>query len=100
MRLRFVLPLLISSAALAQQPAPPDTPALTLEEKISLTTDDVKKADALEKAQKAYLEQIKPVQDHEDAAKKAIEDEHPGWTLEQGPQGWHFTKKDKPAPKK
>ena len=90
--------LLFSSVAFAQQPIPmpppdPNAPSLTLEEKITLTTDDVKKADALEKAQKAYLELIKPIQDHQDAAKAAIEKEHTGWSLEQSPQGWRFIKK-------
>lgn len=102
MRLSFALSLLLlGTAAVAQQPpTPPDpnTPSLSLEEKITLTTDDVKKADALEKAQKSYLELVKPIQDHQDAAKKTIEDAHPGWDLEQGPTGWHFAKKqDKPA---
>jgi hypothetical protein len=98
--------LLFNGLVFSQQPIPmgppdPNAPSLTLEEKITLTTDDVKKADALEKAQKAYLELIKPIQDHQDAAKVAIEKEHEGWNLEQGPQGWHFVKKleSKPAEK-
>ena len=97
--------VVVNTAAAQQPSAPsypslpdPSAPSLTLDEKISLTIDDIKKADLLDKAQKAYLAQIKPIQDHEDAAKVAIEQAHPGWVLLQGPQGWHFERKPEPAP--
>ena len=94
--------LLCSAVAVAQQPPQPavpdpNAPTLTLEEKIALTTDEVKKQDILERLQKQYIAEIKPIQDHEDAAKTAIEQEHPGWVVTQGPQGWGFTKKPEPA---
>ena len=99
----------------AAQPQPPavtdpNAPQLTVDEKIILVTDDIKRQDALEKANEAFQKAIAPINEHQEAAKKVIEDEHPGWTLETGPQGWHLVKKqdDKanqpqpaaPAPKK
>ena len=86
-------------------PAPPaaaptadqDAPVLTLEEKITLVTDDVKRADAFEKAQNYFKTAVKPIDEHQTATKKVIEDEHPGWTLENGADGWHFVKKVEPA---
>ena len=102
----FLLTALFTSAfitLLAQQPPAidPNTPTLTLEQKIILITDDLKLQDALEKAQKVYAESIKSTQDHQKAAKEAIEKDHPGWTLANGPQGWYFTKIKAPeTPKK
>jgi hypothetical protein len=90
--------------ATAQQPTPapqttdPTAPTLTLEEKIALTTDEIKKADLLEKAQKAYQEAVKPIQEHENAAREAMEKDRPGWALIQDQQGWHFIKKQEPKP--
>lgn len=98
-----ILFMLFALAAFAQQPptpADPNAPALTLDEKIALATDDLKRQDALEKAQKAFMEATKPITDHQNATKKAIEDEHPGWQLEQGPQGWHLVKKPEPKQEK
>ena len=76
------------SLTLAQQPSPavppppdPSAPSLTLEEKIALTTDDLKKQDLLDQAQKKFIADVKPIQDHQDAAKAAIEKEHDGWQL-------------------
>ena len=96
--------MLIGASALMaqnpQQPIPldPNAPTLTLEEKITLTTDELKKQDVLERAQKAFQEQIKPIQDHQDAAKVAIQNTHPGWLLDfNNVQGWHFIKKVEPA---
>ena len=99
--MKQVLALLVLSTALfavAQQPQappPPDpsAPSLTLEEKISLTTDDIKKQDILDQAQKKFLAEVKPIQDHQDAAKSAIEKEHEGWTLVLGQGGWYLVKK-------
>lgn len=95
------LPLVFSGFALAQSPlSAPDSnvPALTLEEKISLVTDDLKRNDELEKANKAFLLAILPIQSHQEATKALIEKEHPGWTLEGGSQGWHLVKKVEPKP--
>jgi hypothetical protein len=97
-------------AAFAQDPKPapqaptptvadPDAPQLTLDEKVSLVTDDLKRQDALEKANAAYLRAIAPFNEHQEATKKVIEAEHPGWTLETGQQGWHLVKKPAEAPK-
>jgi hypothetical protein len=94
----FMILLLAGSFALTAQqppapaPADPASPTLTLDEKIALTMDDLKLGDSLEKAQKAYFAEIKPIQDHQAATKAALEKDHPGWTLETGPQGWHFVK--------
>ena len=92
--------MFVCYAAWSQQPPvngiDPNAPTLTLEEKISLTTDDIKKGDVLEKLQKQYLDAIKPITEHQDATRVAIEKEHSGWILEQGAQGWHFTKKPEP----
>jgi hypothetical protein len=83
------------------QPAPTaadqDEPNLTLEEKIALVTDDVKRADAFDNARKAFNKAAKPIDEHQAATRKVIEAEHPGWTLENGQQGWHFIKKVEPA---
>ncbi len=106
MKRTFVLIVLMLSAyaiVKAQQPQvppaqDPNAPTLTLEEKITLTTDEIKKQDVVEKLQKEYLAAIKPINDHEEAAKDAIEKDHPGWVLENGPQGFHFTKKTEPKP--
>jgi hypothetical protein len=97
-RLSLILAL-ASLPAFAQAPVPPvsDAPPLTLDEKIALTTDDVKKSDVLEKLQKQYLEMLKPLQDHQDSVKSVIEKEHPGWVLENGPMGWRLTKKTEAA---
>ena len=81
------------------QPVDPNAPLLTVDEKITLMTDDVKMADLLYKAQKAFIAAQKPLKDHQDAAKAVIENEHPGWVLENGPQGWHFAKKPVEQPK-
>jgi hypothetical protein len=99
----------IGIAAFAQQTVPSQPPApepnaltLTLEEKITLTTDDLKLLDALEKAQKAYNEAIKPIKDHQEAAVATILKGHPGYSLQNGPQGWYFQKtpeEKKPEPK-
>lgn len=92
----FVVLIMSFCAATAQQPTPapdPNAPALTLDEKIALTTDDIKRSDMLEKAQKAFQEEIKPINDHQEALKLTIEKEHPGWVLQTGAQGWFFTKK-------
>ena len=71
----------------------PSAPALTLEEKIALITDDVKRQDALEKANAAFQQAIAPINEHQEVAKKAIEAEHPGWQLESSAQGWHLVRK-------
>ena len=99
----FIAAAFISIAATAQQPPAnaidPNAPQLTLEEKIALTTDEVKKADILEKYQKQFLAELKPIQDHEDAAKAEIEKAHPGWTLENGQNGWRMVAKKAEPPK-
>jgi hypothetical protein len=98
-------------AATAQQPpanaVDPNAPALTLDEKITLGTDDITRGDLIEKLQKQYLKEVEPVNKHQEAAKAVIEKDHPGWTLVNSPgQGWHFEKAPKPqgkpaeAPKK
>ena len=77
-------------------PAPPDpnVPKLTLDEKVSLTTDDIKRQDMLEKAQEEFQRTIKPINDHQEATKKVIESEHPGWILQlTSAQGWQLMKK-------
>ena len=94
-----ILMLTAISATAQQTPPPtPEAPTLTLEEKIILTTDEIKKGDILEKANKAYLLAIKPIQEHEDAAKAAIEKDHPGYIVENGKTGWVLTKKPEPKP--
>lgn len=101
----FIAVILAVRVSIAQQPqtpppAPdPSAPALTLEEKITLGTDDIKKGDILERLQKQFQADIKPIQEHQDAAKAVIEKEHPGWLLQSGSQGWQFVKKPEP-PKK
>jgi len=93
--------LIGAQAIFAQQtpnPAPavmadPDAPSLTLDERISLVTDDLKRQDALEKANAAFQKTIAPINEHQEATKKVIEAEHPGWTLQTGPQGWSLVKK-------
>jgi hypothetical protein len=96
------------AAAIAQKPpqpppapagAEPNTPQLTLDEKIQLATDDIKRQDALEKAQKMFQEAAKPIDEHQQATIKVIEQEHAGWTLTNTAQGWQFVKKP-PAPAK
>lgn len=100
--LAVVIAIFVAAATVhCQQPLQqpdPNAPPITLEEKISLTTDDVKIGDALEKAKKAYQEEVKPINDHQQATKALIEKEHPGWTLEGGPTGWHLVKKPEPKP--
>ena len=96
-----ILMLSVYAIVLAQQPQvppaqDPNAPTLTLQEKITLTTDEIKKQDVVERLQKEYMEAIRPINDHEEAAKEAIEKDHPGWVLENGPQGFHFTKKTEP----
>jgi hypothetical protein len=88
----------VGIVVMAQQPPPvpppdPTAPALTLEEKIALTTDDLKKQDILDRAQKTFLAEIKPIQEHQDAAKASIEKEHEGWQLVLGQGGWYLVKK-------
>ena len=98
--LAVVIAIFVAAATVhCQQPQQPDpnAPPISLEEKISLTTDDVKMSDALEIAKKAYQETVKPIADHQLATKAVIEKEHPGWTLERGPDGWHLAKKPEPA---
>lgn len=97
----FAMTVAAASAVFAQtpqQPVDPSAPVPTLDEKISLTTDDVKLADALESAQKAYIAATKSIQDHQNSTKAVIEKEHPGWILENGPQGWHLIKKPEQKP--
>lgn len=80
----------------AQPPSPqpdPAAPHLTLDEKISLSTDDIKRQDILEHLQKQFQEEIKPITDHQEATKQVIEKEHPGWQLQPGPQGWVLVKR-------
>ena len=86
------------NAAFTQQPQAidPNAPTLTLQEKITLATDEIKKQDVMERLQKEYMEAIKPINDHEEAALAAIEKGHPGWSLQNGPQGFHFVKKTEP----
>lgn len=99
----IALLLCMSASLFAQappQPKPmdPSAPSITLDEKIALMTDDVKQSDILEAAQKSYLEKMKPIKDHQDATRAVIEKEHPGYTVEPGPQGWHLVKKPEPKP--
>jgi hypothetical protein len=73
-----------------------NAPSLTLDEKVSLVTDDLKRQDALEKANEAFQKAIAPINEHQAVTKKVIESEHPGWTLETGAQGWKLVKKPEP----
>ena len=88
-----------------QVPVPPssdpDAPALTIDEKIALATDDLKRQDALEKANAAFQKIIDPINQHQQATRKVIEDEHPGWILEGSAQGWRMVRKpaESKAPK-
>ena len=95
-----ILMLSVYAVVFAQQPPAldPNAPTLTLQEKITLATDEIKKQDVMERLQKEYMEAIRPINDHEEAAKTAIEKDHPGWVLENGPQGFHFVKKVEPKP--
>lgn len=91
----FAALLLAQSPPPPQQPPAPDphAPTLTLDEKIALSTDDIKRQDILEHLQKQFQEEIKPITDHQEATKQVIEKEHPGWQLQPGPQGWVLVKK-------
>lgn len=101
MKLVLFFLLAVPFSTLAQQsPAPgPDAPTLTLEEKITLSTDDIKLQDAAEKANKAFILATKDLREHQKAAIGAIEKDHPGWELKPTPDGWHFEKKAE-VPKK
>ena len=81
----------------AQSTSPPadssPTPSLTLDEKISLTVDDLKRQDALQKAQEEFQKAIKPLNDHQEATRQVIEKEHPGWMLQMTQQGWQLVKR-------
>lgn len=91
--MKTVFAAFVLAAMLQAPPTTPVGPALTLDEKISLTTDDLKRQDALQKAQDEFMRTIKPVNDHQEATKKAIEAEHPGWILQTTQQGWQLIKK-------
>ena len=95
-----ILMLSVYAVVFAQQPPAldPNAPTLTLQEKITLATDEIKKQDVMERLQKEYMEAIRPINDHEEAALAAIEKGHPGWSLQNGPQGFHFVKKVEPKP--
>lgn len=96
--LALAMPVLAQTASTLAPPPDPNAPQLTLDEKIALVADDVRRSDVLEKAQKEFIAAIKPINDHQDATKKVIEDEHPGWTVESTQQGWQLVKKQE-APK-
>ena len=60
-RITALTALLTGYAAFAQQAAPPidpNAPTLTLDEKIALTTDELKKQDILDKLQKQFDAQM------------------------------------------
>lgn len=102
MKLAIFLALGSLSALAQQQPQPsaqfdPNAPPLKLQDKIDLTTDDVKISDSLETYQKKYLAIIKPFQDDQTKLKERIEKDNAGWILVHDQQfGWHLIKKAEP----
>ena len=83
----------------SQPPAPDkNAPSLTLDEKIALSTDDIRRQDILQRLQKQFQEEVGPVNAHQEATRQVIEKEHPGWQAVATPQGWQLERK--PAEKK
>lgn len=99
MKIICLTAFLISTNLFAQGPpqVDPTAPQLTHEEKIKLFDFEDQKQELLDKFQKEYIEQIKPIQTREDGLIKIITEGHPGYHLAIYPgQPWRF---EKDAPK-
>lgn len=90
----LILLTLIPVFAFAQNPASTTTtvPTLDHDQRVQLFSYDDQRNAILEKYQKEYLAEVKPVQDAENAYIQTIEKAHPGYSLVPDPQthGWVF----------